>query len=135
MSMEITPSYLADTVFEDCMHETFAEDIIRSLRPFMEQYIVQVREYVYESLVSGFDRTMIQNSIPLIVSEIGGLVNMAEDALARSSSPRTVLLLNELRALKGHLGVFIKALEKNITEKPVIDRQMFLDDISARRIK
>lgn len=132
--MEITRSYPIDSAFEDCLHETFAEDIISSLRPFMEQYIAEVRQYIYESLASGFDRTMIHNSIPLIVSEIGGLVAMAEDALARSNSPRTALLSNELQALKVHLGVFIKALEKNIMEKPVIDRQMFLDDFTPRRI-
>ena len=131
---QIIHSYPVEDAFEECMNETFAEDIIRSLRPFMEQYIAEVRQYIYESLASGFERTIIQNSIPLIVSEIDGLVAMAEDALARSNSPRAPLLSNELQALKVHLGVFIKALEKNIMEKPVIDRQIFLDDITSRRI-
>jgi mevalonate kinase len=133
--MEITPSYVFGNTLEGCMQELYAEDIVKSLRPFVEEYVVEARQFIHASLVSGFDRTIIQSVMPLMMSEIDNLVAMAEDAIAESDSPKTALLKNEVQALKTHLGICFKTLETMILQKPETENQMFLDLITMRRIK
>jgi hypothetical protein len=117
---EITYSTIHDNTFESIRNEILCEDIIKKLRPFIEQYAIEVRRFVRESMVRGFDRNMIRHSIAVFQVEIMSLVAMAEDSLVLSNSPKTKILESELQALK--------TSEKIILEKPEIDNQMFFGD-------
>lgn len=121
--MEI--STIQDNIFENIRHEILCEDIIKKLRPAIEQYAVEVRKFIRTSLVRGFDRKMIRHSITVFQVEIMGLIAMAEDSIVLSNSPKTKILENEIRALKISIDVFIKTSEKVILEEPDIDDQMF----------
>lgn len=125
---EITYSTIQDNTFENIRNEILCEDIIKKLRPAIEQYAVEMRLFVRTSMVRGFDRNMIRHSIAVFQVEIMSLVAMAEDSLVLSNSPKTKILESELQALKTSIGVFVKTSEKIILEKPEIDNQMFFGD-------
>ncbi len=125
---EITYSTIQDNTFENIRHEILCEDIIKKLRPAIEQYAVEMRLFVRTSMVRGFDRNMIRHSIAVFQVEIMSLIDMAEDSLVLSNSPKTKILESELQALKTSIGVFVKTSEKIILEKPEIDNQMFFGD-------
>ena len=125
---EITYSTIQDNTFENIRNEILCEDIIKKLRPAIEQYAVEMRLFVRTSMVRGFDRNMIRHSIAVFQVEIMSLVAMAEDSLVLSNSPKTKILESELQALKTSIGVFVKISEKIILEKPEIDNQMFFGD-------
>jgi hypothetical protein len=119
---------MTDNLLESYRHEILCEDIIKKLRPFIEQYAIEVRRFVRESMVRGFDRNMIRHSIAVFQVEIMSLIALAEDSLVLSNSPKTKILESELQALKTSIGVFVKTSEKIILEKPEIDNQMFFGD-------
>ena len=125
---ELTYSTIQDNTFESIRNEILCEDIIKKLRPAIEQYAVEMRLFVRTSMVRGFDRNMIRHSIAVFQVEIMSLVAMAEDSLVLSNSPKTKILESELQALKTSIGVFVKISEKIILEKPEIDNQMFFGD-------
>lgn len=125
---EITYSTIQDNTFESIRNEILCEDIIKKLRPAIEQYAVEMRLFVRTSMVRGFDRNMIRHSIAVFQVEIMSLVAMAEDSLVLSNSPKTKMLESEIQALKTSIGVFVKTSEKIILEKPEIDNQMFFGD-------
>lgn len=130
---EITYSTIQDNTFENIRNEILCEDIIKKLRPAIEQYAVEVRRFVRESMFRGFDRNMIRHSIIVFQVEIISLITMAEDSLVLSNSPKTRMLESELQALKTSIGVFVKTSEKIILEKPEIDNQMFFEDLGRIR--
>ncbi len=119
---------MTDNLLESYRHEILCEDIIKKLRPAIEQYAVEMRRFVRESMVRGFDRNMMRHSIAVFQVEIMSLIAMAEDSLVLSNSPKTKILESELQALKTSIGVFVKTSEKIILEKPEIDNQMFFGD-------
>lgn len=125
---EITYSTIHDNTFENIRNEILCEDIIKKLRPAIEQYAVELRRFIRTSIVRGFDRNMIRHSIAVFQVEIMSLIAMAEDSLVLSNSPKTKILESELQALKTSIGVFVKTSEKIILEKPEIDNQMFFGD-------
>ena len=116
---------VTENLLENYRHEILCEDIIKKLRPAIEQYAVEVRHFVRESMYRGFDRAMIRHSIALFQAEIINLIMMAEDSLVLSNSPKARILENELRAFKASIGVFFKTSEEVILEEPDIDDQMF----------
>ena len=125
---DIIYSTIQDNTFESLRNEILCEDIIKKLRPAIEQYAVEVRRFIRTSMVRGFDRNMIKHSIAVFQVEIMSLITMAEDSLVLSNSPKTKILESELQALKTSIGVFVKTSEKIILEKPEIDNQMFFGD-------
>jgi len=124
---DITYATSQDNTLENIRNEILCEDIIKKLRPAIEQYAVEVRRFIRTSLIRGFDRNMIRHSITVFQVEIMGLVAMAEDSLVLSNSPKTKILESELHALKTSIGVFVKTSEKVILEEPDIAGQMFGD--------
>ena len=124
----ITYTTIQDNAFENIRNEILCEDIIKKLRPAIEQYAIEVRRFIRTSMFRGFDRTMIRHSIAVFQVEIMSLVAMAEDALVLSNSPKTKILESELQALKTSIGVFVKTSVKVILEEPEIDNQMFFGD-------
>lgn len=126
--MDITYSTIQDNTFENIRNEILCEDIIKKLRPAIEQYAVEMRRFIRTSMIRGFDRTMIRHSIAVFQVEFMSLIAMAEDSLVLSSSPKTKILESELQALKTSIEVFVKTSEKIILEKPEIVNQMFFGD-------
>lgn len=124
---EIIYTNVQENTFENIRHEILCEDIIKKLRPAIEQYAVEVRRFIRTSMVRGFDRTMVRHSITVFQVEIMNLVAMAEDSLVLSNSPQSKILESELQALKTSIGVFVKTSEKIILEKPDINNQFFED--------
>jgi hypothetical protein len=124
----ITYSIIQDNSFENLRNEILCEDIIKKLRPAIEQYAIELRRFTRTSMVRGFDRNMIKHSIAVFQVEIMSLIAMAEDALVMSNSPKANILESELQTLKTSIGVFVKTSEKVILEKPEIDNQMFFGD-------
>ena len=118
---------IQDNTFQNITHEILCEDIIKKLRPTIEQYAVELRSFVRTSIFRGFDRNMIRHSIAVFQVEIMSLVTMAEDSLVLSNSPKSKILESELQALKTSIGVFVTTSEQVILEEPNIDRQMFGD--------
>jgi hypothetical protein len=94
---------MTDNLLESYRHEILCEDIIKKLRPAIEQYAVEVRRFVRESMFRGFDRNMIRHSIAVFHVEIMSLVAMAEDSLVLSNSPKTRILESE-HAKTGRAG-------------------------------
>lgn len=131
--MEEITYNVADSMLESARHEILAEDIIKKLRPSLEQYAVEVRSFVRESMVRGFDRNMVSHSIAVFHVEVMNLVAMAEDSIALSNSPKTKILESELQALKASIGMFVKISEQIILQKPGLDSQMIFEKIG--RIK
>lgn len=125
---DIIYSTIQGNTFESLRNEILCEDIIKKLRPAIEQYAVEVRRFIRTSMVRGFDRNMIKHSIAVFQVEIMSLITMAEDSLVLSNSPKTKILESELQTLKTSIGVFVKTSEKIILEKPEIDKQMFFGD-------
>ena len=54
---------IQDNTFQNITHEILCEDIIKKLRPTIEQYAVELRSFVRTSIFRGFDRNMIRHSI------------------------------------------------------------------------
>jgi hypothetical protein len=125
---EITYSNISDNIFENMRHEMLCEDIIKKLRPAIEQYGVEMRHFIRTSMIRGFSRNMISHSIAVFQAEIMNFVAMAEDSLVLSNSPKTKILESELQALKTSIGIFVQTSEKIILEKPEIDNQLFFGD-------
>lgn len=125
---EIIYSNIQDNTFENLRHEILCEDILKRLRPAIEQYAVEMRRFIRTSMQRGFDRGMIRNSIVVFQVEIMSLVAMAEDSLVLSNSPKTKILESELQALKISIGVFVKTSEKIILEEPEFDNMFFGDN-------
>jgi len=126
--MEEIKYSIEDNTFESIRNEILCEDIIKKLRPTIEQYAVEVRHFIRTSMVRGFDRNMIKHSIAVFRTEIASLIAMAEDSLVLSNSPKAKILGRELQALKTSIGVFVKTSEEIILQTPKIDNIFFQND-------
>ncbi len=124
---EIIYSNIQDNTFENARHEILCEDIIRKVRPAIEQYAFELRRFVRESMFRGFDRSMIKHSIIVFQSEIMSLITMAENSLVMSNSPKAKILESELQALRISIEVFVRTSENVILEKPNANDQLFGD--------
>jgi hypothetical protein len=125
---EITCRNSNDSLLESTRNLVFAEDIIKKLHPSLEEYAVQVRAFIRESMVRGFDKCMISHSIVVFQAEIVGLIARATDAISTLDSPKARLLDNELQAIKIFFGVFVKTLEITIMAEPERNKQMIFDN-------
>ncbi|MEW6419930.1 MAG: hypothetical protein AB1480_17750 [Nitrospirota bacterium] len=129
---EITYPVIQDSTFEKIRHEILCEDIIKKLRPAVEQYVEEVRRFISISMVRGFDRNMIRHSITVFQVEIMNLITMAEDSLVLSNSPKTKILEIELQGLKASIGAIMKSSEKIILEEPNIENQIFFEEVMSK---
>lgn len=122
-------SDLTDNLLDRLKHEILAEDIIKKLRPVLEQCESEVKRFIHESMIRGFDRTICKNSIAVFLAEFLSLIARAEKSLDFSSSGKTQILRSDLEALKNSLNVLIRAMEKSLLEKPDIQKQMITSDL------
>lgn len=116
-----------ESMFERMRHEILAEDIVKKLRPSLEQYAVEVRRFVRESMVRGFDRNMILYSTAVFEKEIKSIIAMAEESLHLSQSAKIKILGSELQGIKDFITVFVETTKKIIMEEPNSKQQMILE--------
>jgi hypothetical protein len=116
-----------ESLLESMRHEILAEDIVKKLRPSLEQYAVEVRRFVRESMVRGFDRNMILYSTAVFEKEIKSIITMAEESLHLSQSSKIKILGSELQGIKDFITVFVETTKKIIMEEPNSKQQMILE--------
>ncbi|MDO8721483.1 MAG: hypothetical protein Q7J31_04555 [Syntrophales bacterium] len=116
-----------ESLLESMRHEILAEDIVKKLRPSLEQYAVEVRRFVRESMVRGFDRNMILYSTAVFEKEIKSIITMAEESLHLSQSAKIKILGSELQGIKDFITVFVETTKKIIMEEPNSKQQMVLE--------
>jgi len=130
---DATYTIVGNDPLECLRHEILAEDIIKQLRNSLESFTAEMKEFIRESLLRGFDRDMVKHSISVFMEEIANIIALAENSLAYSTSPKARILENELLALKNSLGVFVSRSEMVILEKPVLENQLIFDN--PRRVR
>ncbi len=119
-----------DDLYEITRNEILCRDIMKKLRPIVEEYASAVRQFIHTSMIRGFDRSMIEHSVIVFLTEINSLIAMVDEYyeyLKASRSPEARHIETEMKAVKASIGVIIKTVEKVILEEPVIDRQLFFN--------
>jgi hypothetical protein len=116
-----------DEIYESTRNEILCMDIMKTLRPTVEQYAMEVRRFSHTLMIRGFDRHMIGDSVAVFLTEIYSLIAMVDDYLEALDSPESRLIENEMKSIKTSIEVIIKTVEKIILERPVINMQLFLD--------
>lgn len=125
---EINYVTIQNDIFESTRNQILCMDIIKKLRPTIEQYAAEVRRFIHASAIRGFDRPpMISHSIAVFLIDINSLIAIVEDYLEASHSPESRLIESLIQAHKTSIDVFIKTIEKIILEKPTIDKQLFFN--------
>lgn len=128
---ECTP--VVDDTLECLRHEILAEDIIKQLRQSLVHYGDELRTFIRESMVRGFDRSLVKQSIAMFMAEVVNIVELAETSLAYSNTPKATILGNELQALKNSIGNYAVGSEMIFQEIPVLENQSIFENI--RRVR
>jgi len=119
-----------DDLYEITRSEILCRDILKKLRPIVEEYASAVRQFIHLSMIRGFDRNMIEHSIIVFLTEINSLMVMVDEHyeyLRVSGSIEARHIETEIKAVKASVGVIIKTIEKLILAEPAIEKQLFLD--------
>ena len=130
---EITITYNGCGPLESIRHEILAEDIIKQVRASFDSFGSEMRKFIRESMVRGFDRSMVKHSITVFMEELVNIIHLAENSLTYSNSPKAKILENELMALKYSLAMFAARSEAAILEVPVVENQLIFERSGGKK--